>query len=260
MIPFFLNFAVLNVVLSHGRNENAGLNFVPSQPADLTMRRLIIALVLTLPSLSHATPLSQSETQDLVRRIQTVNKSKPSIQASFTEERHTTILKEPVRNEGKIWAVLPDKIRREIGGKTPSATVIDGKKMVVYYPNLKEEEVYDLEKRPRLKDSLRALTAGLDFQQLNNFYNVEASKEGDTYRITLTPKTAAVSKVVKWVRLTTNQDLFPSQVELETAHGDTVAIRYSNVSHKSLPDSMFQLTAPPGTKVRQPLAPGGRAL
>jgi outer membrane lipoprotein-sorting protein len=133
------------------------------------MRRQIIALVLTLPSLGHATPLSQSEAQDLVRRIQTINKSKPSIEANFSEERHTAILKEPERNEGKIWAVLPDKIRREIGGKTPSATVIDGRKMVVYYPNLKEEEVYDLEKRPTLKNSLQALTAGLDFQQLNNF-------------------------------------------------------------------------------------------
>jgi outer membrane lipoprotein-sorting protein len=142
------------------------------------MRRLIIAFLFTLPSLSQATPLNQSETQNLVRRIQTINESKPSIQANFSEERHTPILKEPVRNEGKIWATFPDKIRREIDGKTPSATVIDGKKMVVYYPNLKEEELYDLEKRPMLKDSLRALTAGLDFQQLNSFYNVEASKDG----------------------------------------------------------------------------------
>jgi len=30
--------------------------------------------------------------------------------------------------------------------------------MLVYYHSLKEEEVYDLEKRPLLKDSLRALT------------------------------------------------------------------------------------------------------
>jgi len=34
---------------------------------------------------------------------------------------------------------------------------------------MKEEEVYDLEKRPTLKNSLQALTAGLDFQQLNKF-------------------------------------------------------------------------------------------
>jgi hypothetical protein len=112
-------------------------------------------------------------------RIQTIDKSKPSIQANFAEERHTSILKEPVRNQGKIWATLPDKIRREIGGNTPSATVIDGKKMVVYYPNLKEEEVYDLEKRPRLKDSLRALMAGLDFQQLRtDSRNILASRSG----------------------------------------------------------------------------------
>jgi outer membrane lipoprotein-sorting protein len=224
------------------------------------MRKLIIALLFALPSVSQAAPLSQSETQDLVRRIQTINESKPSIQANFLEERHTAILKEPVRNEGKIWAVLPTKIRREIRGNTPSATVIDGKKMVVYYPNLKAEEMYDLEKRPMLQDSLRALTAGLDLQQVNSFYNVEAAKDGGAYRITLTPKAAAVSKVVKWVSLTVDQNLLPSQVELETARGDKMAIRYSNVHHKSIPDSMFQLTPPPGTKVTQPLGLGSRAF
>jgi outer membrane lipoprotein-sorting protein len=224
------------------------------------MRKLIIALLFALPSVSQAAPLSQSETQDLVRRIQTINESKPSIQANFLEERHTAILKEPVRNEGKIWAVLPTKIRREIRGNTPSATVIDGKKMVVYYPNLKAEEMYDLEKRPMLQDSLRALTAGLDLQQVNSFYNVEAAKDGGAYRITLTPKAAAVSKVVKWVSLTVDQNLLPSQVELETARGDKMAIRYSNVHHKSIPDSMFQLTPPPGTKVTQSLGPGSRAF
>jgi outer membrane lipoprotein-sorting protein len=224
------------------------------------VRKLIIALLFALPSVSQAAPLSQSETQDLVRRIQTINESNPSIQANFIEERHTAILKEPVRNEGKIWAVLPNKIRREIRGNRPSATVIDGKKMVVYYPNLKEEEMYDLEKRPVLKDWLRALTAGLDLQQVNSFYNVEAAKDGGTYRIILTPKTAAVSKVVKWVSLTVDQNLLPSQVELETARGEKIAIRYSNVHHKSIPDSMFQLTPPPGTKVTQPFGPGRRAF
>jgi outer membrane lipoprotein carrier protein len=224
------------------------------------MRKLIIALLFALPSVSQAAPLSQSETQNLVRRIQTINESKPSIQANFLEERHTAILKEPVRNEGKIWAILPNKIRREIRGSTPSATVIDGKKMVVYYPNLKEEEIYDLEKRPVLKDSLRALTAGLDLQQVNSFYNVEAAKDGGAYRITLTPKAAAVSKVIKWVSLTVDQNLLPSQVDLETARGETIAIRYSNVHHKSIPDSMFQFTPPPGTKVTQPLGPGSRAF
>jgi hypothetical protein len=89
------------------------------------MERLIVPLLVALPLLSQATPLSQSETQDLIRRIQAINGSKPSIEANFLEERHAAILK--------------------------------------------EEEMYDLEKRAILRDSLRALTAGLDFQQLNSF-------------------------------------------------------------------------------------------
>jgi outer membrane lipoprotein carrier protein len=224
------------------------------------MKRLIIFLLFTLPSLIQAAPLSQSETQDLVRRIQAASESRPSIEANFHEERQTGLLKQPLKNEGKIWATLPDKIRREISGTTPSATVIDGNNMVVYYPNLKEAEVYDLEKRPMLKDSLQAITAGLDFQQLNNFYYVQASKEGAEYQITLTPKTAAVSKILKWVTVTVDQKLLPSHVELETARGQKVEISYSDVRHGSIPSSMFQLTPPPDTKITHPLGPGGRAF
>jgi outer membrane lipoprotein carrier protein len=236
-----------------------GLCLIPT--TDPSMRRpIIFSLLLTFPSLILAAPLSQSETQDLVRRIQETAASKPSIQANFHEERQTGVLKQPVRNEGKIWATLPDKIRREIGGATPSATVIDGNNMVVYYPNLKEAEEYDLEKRPILKESLQALTAGLDFQQLNNFYYVQASKEGREYRITLTPKTSAVSKVVNWVVVTVNPNLLPSHVELETARGQKVDISYSDVRYEAVPDSMFQLTPPPGTKVTHPFGPGGRAF
>ena len=224
------------------------------------MGKLIILLLLTLPSLIQAVPLSQPETQELVRRIQSASKSRPSIEANFLEERQTGLLKQPLRNEGKIWATLPDKIRREIRGTTPSATVINGNSMIVYYPNLKEAEVYDLEKRPMLKDALQSLTAGLDFQQLNNFYDVQASKEGPAYQITLTPKSAAVSKVVKSVAVTLNQDLLPSHVELETARGQKVDIRYSDVHHGAIPNSMFQLAPPPDTKVTHPLEPGSRGF
>ena len=112
------------------------------------------------------------------------------------------MLKDPVVNEGKVWFTLPDKIRREIGGKTPSTTVIDGKKMSIYYPNYQQVEIYDLEKRPLIKDSLRALTAGLNFREVASYYEMTGSKNGSDYQITLTPKTASVRKLVKSVDLT----------------------------------------------------------
>src|SRR5215472_12980848 len=123
------------------------------------MKKLILLTLVGIARLAWANPMTQSDIDQLIQRLQTLHSSQPSMQANFREERHLAMLKDPVVNEGKVWFTLPDKIRREIGGKTPSTTVIDGKKMWIYYPNYQQVEVYDLEKRPILKNSLRALTA-----------------------------------------------------------------------------------------------------
>jgi outer membrane lipoprotein-sorting protein len=200
-----------------------------------------------------AAPMSPGEIQDLLNRLQAMHESSNSLQANFREERHMSMLKEPVVSQGKIWFTIPDKIRRDIGGNTPSTTVINGRKMVIFYPKFKEEEVYDLEKRPMLKDSLQALTAGLNFRQVSTYYNVEGSKEGDDYRIVLTPKTAAIRKIVKSVTLTMDRNLTPQHVLFESARGDRVDITYSDVRREPVPESMYQFSAPPGTNVTTPL-------
>src|ERR1700731_3361346 len=145
------------------------------------MRNLILFILLGIAPLVYASPMTQSDIDQLVQKLQTLHNTQPSLQANFREERHLAMLKDPVVNEGKVWFTFPDKIRREIGGKTPSTTVIDGKRMWIYYPNYQQVEIYDLEKRPMLKDSLRALTAGLNFREVSNFYTIEGSKENNVY-------------------------------------------------------------------------------
>ena len=200
-----------------------------------------------------ATPMSPGEIQDLLNRLQTMHESSSSLQANFREERRMSMLKEPVVSQGKIWFTIPDKIRRDIGGNTPSTTVINGRKMVIFYPKFKEEEVYDLEKRPMLKDSLQALTAGLNFRQVSTYYNVEGSREGNEYQVILTPKTAAIRKIVKSVTLTLDRNLNPQHVVFVSARGERVDVSYSDVRREPVPESMFQFTAPPGTNVTTPL-------
>jgi outer membrane lipoprotein-sorting protein len=206
-----------------------------------------------LAGTAFAAPMSPGEIQDLLNRLQAMHESSNSLQANFREERHMSMLKEPVVTQGKIWFTIPDKIRRDIGGNTPSTTVINGRKMVIFYPKFKEEEVYDLEKRPMLKESLQALTAGLNFRQVSTYYNVEGSKEGNEYRIVLTPKTAAIRKVVKSVTLTMDRNLTPQHVLFESARGERVEITYSDVRRGPVPESMYQFSAPPGTNVTTPL-------
>ncbi len=217
------------------------------------MRKLLLLILLGIVPPAFASPMTQSDIDQLVQKLQTLHNSQPSLQANFREERHLAMLKDPVVNEGKVWFTLPDKIRREIGGRTPSTTVIDGKKMSIYYPNYQQLEIYDLEKRPIIRDSLRALTAGLNFREVTNYYDLEGSKNGNQYQITLTPKTAAVRKLVKTVDLTLDENLAPQRVVVQDSKGQVFTVTYTDVRRETLPASTFEFSPPPGTKVSNPL-------
>src|ERR1700737_1234806 len=99
------------------------------------MRNLILFILLGISPLVYASPMTQSDIDQLVQKLQTLHNTQPSLQANFREERHLAMLKDPVVNEGKVWFTLPDKIRREIAGKTQSHTHIAGKGVAFFFPN-----------------------------------------------------------------------------------------------------------------------------
>ena len=139
------------------------------------------------------------------------------------------------------------------GGSRPSTTIIDGNKMSIYYPSFQQLEVYDLAKRPMLRDSIQAIAAGLNFQKVTSYYNIEGSKEGNVYRLVLTPKTSNMRRLLKSVDLTIDQNLSPTEVQVLDAKGEKVLVNYSNVHRGSVPDSTFQFSPPAGTTVTTPL-------
>jgi outer membrane lipoprotein-sorting protein len=218
------------------------------------MTRLLLFLLVSLviASFASAAPMTSDEINDLVKKLESHYENRISLQANFREERHMSILKEALVNQGKLWYTPPDKFRREIEGAQPSTTVIDGKQMTIYYPNLKTAERYNLDKRPELKNSIQAITAGLNFQRLGDYYNIEGTKDGKVYHVTLTPKTASIRKMVKTVTITVQQDLTPEAVDLETARGEKVNITYSNVKRDTVSDSTYQFNPPAGTNITTP--------
>src|SRR5258708_4749200 len=216
------------------------------------IRFLLILISFVVTSLASAAPMTSDEINDLVKKLESHYENRTSLQANFREERHMSILKEALINQGKLWFTPPDKFRREIEGNQPSTTVIDGKQMTIYYPNLKTAERYNLDKRPALKNSIQAIQAGLNFQRLAGYYNIEGTKEGKNYHVTLTPKTASIRKMVKTVTITVQQDLTPEAVDLETARGEKVNITYSNVKRDTVSDSTYQFNPPAGTNITTP--------
>ena len=243
--------------LRHGKLRNLSQNVLGScrrQKKIMMDKTWLPAVVfLALAGSAHAAPLSSSEVDELITRLENVYQSRGSVEVNFREERQTRILKEPVVDQGKLWFTPPDKVRREITGNSPSTTVIDGNTMTIYYPNQKTAEIFDLNKQPSIRDSVQALTAGLSFQHVRSYFSVEATKEGNEYTVTLTPTASGFRRFFRSLTLLLDSNLRPLRSDVATTRNEQISTTYSNARRGPISDSVFQFTPPPGTTITHPL-------
>ncbi len=216
-----------------------------------SMRSLL--LLLLLPTMLRAAALSPAETADLLEHLQEHREKFPSLTADFTEERATRLLNKPLKTEGTLAFHAPNKFRREVKGATPSLTVSDGRRLWIYYPNFKEAELYTLGQRAFFDDSIAALTAGLNFQHVAEFYRYEAAGEGSGFRIVLTPKTSGLKRMLQSLTVWVDRDYRIERTEVALPKGDRLVTQYRNQRPTPLPASTFEFTPPPGAHVSQPL-------
>jgi chaperone LolA len=210
-------------------------------------------LLVTLPL--RAADLPPAETQALLKSLQEQRAKSPSLTADFVEEKTSHLLTKPLVSSGTISFHIPNKFRREVTGKNPSITVSNGQKLWIYYPGFKEAELYTIGQKAYFDDSVAALTAGLNFQNIEKFFTYRASREGtgSTYRIHLTPRSGGLKRMVKELEVLVDEDAKIQRTETILPKGDRVVTTYKNQRPTPLPASTFDFTPPPDAHVSQPL-------
>jgi chaperone LolA len=218
------------------------------------MRPLFALLVLlALTTIVRATDLSPAETQTLLKNLQEHRAKFPSLSADFVEERTTHLLTKPLLSEGNISFQIPNKFRREVTGNSPSLTVSNGQKLWIYYPNFKEAELYTLGQKAFFDDSIAALTAGLNFQRVEQFYTCKAFREAPGYRLVLTPRGSGLKRMVKELTVWVDEELKIDRSETLLPKGDRIVTTYKNQRPTPLSPAIFDFTPPAEAHVSQPL-------
>jgi outer membrane lipoprotein carrier protein len=215
----------------------------------------LAAVSLTLGlSVRAAEPLTPPERAELLHRLQALHAQYPSFQAAFSEQRTTRLLKKPLVSTGHIAFQLPNQFRREMTGSNPSLTVSNGKELWLYYPNFKEAEQYTLGKRAMFDDALAALTAGLNFARVEEFYQLDITPAEDGgYQIVLLPKRSNLKRIVAQLVVILGKDLDIRRTDLTLPKGDQVVTTYSAARRDPLPASTFEFVPPEGAHVTRPL-------
>jgi len=222
------------------------------------MKRLLCltlaVLSIHLAPVCAAEPLTPPERAALLGRLQALHAQSPCFQATFSEQRTSRLLKKPITSTGRIAFQIPNKFRREMSGSNPSLTVSNGRELWIYYPNFKEAEQYTLGKRALFDDALAALTAGLNFARVEEFYQLEVTPEEEGgYQIVLTPHRSNLKRIVSQITVILDKDLDVRRTDLILPKGDQVVTTYTAARRDPIPASTFEFVPPPGANISRPL-------
>jgi outer membrane lipoprotein-sorting protein len=197
--------------------------------------------------------LTPAEGATLLQQLRDVHLKQPDFQATFTQQRNSHLLNKPVVSEGSIDFSAPDKFRQEVRTPSPSTTVCDGHTMWIYYPAFNDVEIYTLGQRSFFDESVQALTAGLNFEHIDEYYNFRAFKDAGGYRLELTPKKPALRRMVDEIILELSADFLPLRTDITLPKGDHLSTDYHNGRRTPLPASLFEFTPPAGAEITHPL-------
>lgn len=219
----------------------------------MAKRILPIFLLFSLALSSVAESLSSADLKNLLDRIRQKRESAPQVEAQFREERTIRLMSKPISSFGKVWFRSPNKFRREVKGNSPSVTVSDGRQLWIYYPKFESAEHYTLGKRSPLDAGIAALTAGLNLENVENTYRIEAAKMDNGYKLDLTPRASSLKKFLQKFTVQLNEQLRVERTEMLQPNGDQIVTTYSNETRAPINSSTFEFSPPAGTDVTTPL-------
>jgi outer membrane lipoprotein carrier protein len=213
---------------------------------------LICGLAL-LANAAKADPLSPADLKNLLARIREKRAAAPHAQADFREEKMIRLMNKPIISSGKVWFEVPNKFRREVKGNSPSVTVSDGQQLWIYYANFKSAERYTLGRRSPLDSVIAAINTALNLENVENNFNITASKIDIGYALELIPRSPSMKRMFQKLNLRMNEELLVERTEMVQPNGDRIVTIYTNQTRAPIPRSTFEFTPPPGTEVTTPL-------
>jgi len=215
------------------------------------MRATLYAFLLFvgLISVGKAAPLSEADLKNLLAGI----RQNRTTEADFQEERAIRLMKKPIVSSGRISFQPPNKFRREVKGNSPSLTVSDGRQLWIYYPNFKSAERYPLGKGSPLDSTVAAINSALNLENIENTFQINATKTDKGYELALLPRTASMKRVFQKLDLHINENLRVDRTDMQLPNGDRIVTMYSNQTRASVPASTFEFKPPAGTEVSNPL-------
>ncbi|KAA6441309.1 outer membrane lipoprotein carrier protein LolA [Dyadobacter flavalbus] len=181
-----------------------------------------------------------AEPDKILQELRQASETTSSVQASFSEEKYLSVLKEPERSSGVFYYKKKDKMRWEQKLPAKYVILISGDNLRIQEGG-KEKKVGQAGKMAgQIKELMIGLVNG-DFQQ-NKAFSQSCLESEDQYMIVLTPVNRRLKNIYTSVKLVFSKNTMRlKELSFFEKNGDRSIMKFQNEKiNQPLNDGIFQ--------------------
>jgi outer membrane lipoprotein-sorting protein len=212
----------------------------------------LCAAAVTLP-LSAAKKSDPGTLEGVIKKVQQMQQGTSTLQADFKQEKELSLLAKPEVSSGKFVYSKPNNVLWSYEAPRRVQMLIAGGVLTTYYPELNKAERINVKS---FEDRIfKYMGASGAIDELSRYFDFTfTNKPSDpSYLLDLTPKTGAVAKRVKRIRIWIDkQSYVTSKIEYVEGDGDVTRYQFTNVRlNQPVEQGRFSLSLPPTVRVEQ---------
>ncbi|MGZ5431871.1 MAG: LolA family protein [Thermoanaerobaculia bacterium] len=216
----------------------------------MSIRRTIAAAICAL---GVVVPAQAATLEQVIKKVQEQQKKTMTLQASFRQEKELALLSKPEVSTGTFTYSRPSNVLWTYDAPKRVQMVIAGGVLTTYYPELMKAERIDVKRFEDRIFKYMGATGAIDELARYFDFTFTDSKAKSVYVLDLTPKTKAVSKRVRRIKIWIDKTTFlTNKLEYVEGDGDITRYEFTNIRiNEPVPASRFALSLPSNVKVEQ---------
>jgi len=180
--------------------------------------------------------------------------------ADLIQTRRLKTLDQPLVSAGKVWVMVPDRFRWELGQPAQTIALRQPEQLFIIYPRLKRAEKYPLnDKRPGpWRDALALLEASFPRSRAEleaQFQVLTVVQTNSVAHLALQPKSASARRFMTELQISFRTDDFsPVSTALTFSDGSSMRNDFTNaVANPPIAQGLFDVRLEPDFSVVEPL-------
>ena len=182
--------------------------------------------------------------------------------ADIVQTRSFKTLSQPLVSNGKVWVVVPDRFRWELGQPPQTIALRQPAELTIVYPRLKRAEKYSLQANQTgpWRDALALLEASFPRSRVNmeaQFLILALTRTNGVASVALQPRSAAARKFIARLEISFRADDFsPVGTALTFSDGSSLSNVFSHsVVNPPLTPELFEPKLGTNFTIVEPLKP-----